>query len=75
MLTFLLMLALESVFGWLLLSRRRVGKEISATNRLEEQETKRLHTTPARTLTEPASSVIEQTTNQLKPIFTERKSK
>ena len=72
MFSFMLMLLVEGVFAWLLLRRK---KNVSDTNRLNEQATKELYSAPTRTLTEPVPSVIEQTTNQLEPIYIDRKSK
>jgi hypothetical protein len=74
--SFLLILALESMFIWLLLRRKKVGKEVSATNRLNEQARKELYTTPAAgMLAEPIPSVTENTTSLLEPIPRDQKSK
>lgn len=73
-LIFLLILALESIFMWLLLRRKKVGA--SAPNRLNEQTRKELYTAPpAGMLAEPIPSVTEQTTSLLEPVPREQKSK
>ncbi len=69
LLSFVLMLLVEGVFIWLLLSRRKVEKEESHTNRLNEQ--KEIYTAPARVLSEPTFqpiSVTERTTRSLDPV-------
>lgn len=71
--SFLLLLALEGVFIWLLLSRRRGEKEVSGTKQLNEQATNELYTAPARVLTEPVPSVTDHTTRTLEPIYSKRK--
>src|SRR5437870_10972556 len=58
LLIFLLMLVVESVFIWLLLSRK---KEVREAGRLNEQMTKELGAAQVRALPEPAASVTEQT--------------
>lgn len=73
--SFLLMLALEGVFVGLLFSRRKVQKEVSDINQLNEQEKKALYAAPARGFTESVRSVTEQTTNPLEPIYRDQKSK
>jgi hypothetical protein len=75
LLSFLILLALEGVFTWLLLSRTKVQKGVSQTSQLSEQTIKELYAPPARVIAEPVPSVIEQTTNQLEPIYREQKSK
>lgn len=75
MLSFLLILALESIFMWLLFRRRKVGKDASGANRLNEQARKELYTATAGMLVEPIPSVTEQTTSLLEPIPRDEKSK
>ncbi len=75
-LSFLLILALESMFIWLLLRRKKVGKEVKASNRLNEQARKELYNAPvAGMLAEPIPSVTENTTSLLEPIQRDQKSK
>lgn len=74
-LTFLLILVLETVFLWLLLRRRRVGKEINAFNRQNEQARKEFYAATAGVLAEPVPSVTEETTGLLEPVRRVRNSK
>jgi hypothetical protein len=76
MATFLLMLALEGVFIWLLLRRRKSEKEAGEASRPDERATKELYAPPVRELEEAVPSVIEQTTNRLvELIYRDQKSK
>ena len=75
MFSFVLLLLIEGVLIWLLLRRKKVEKEVSDINQLNEQATKELYTEPARVLTEPVPTVIEQTTNRLEHICHDQKSK
>ena len=70
LLIFLLMLAVESVFIWLLLSRKREARELG---RLNEQTTNELGAAQVRALPEPAASVTEHTTRAFEPVYSERK--
>jgi hypothetical protein len=67
--SFLLMLMIEGVLTWMLLRRKKVEKEVSAPNQLNEQTRKEIYTAPTRGLSEPtfqpASSVTEHTTRTL----------
>ena len=74
-LSFLMMLVVESVFIWLLLSRRRSVKEAGEAGRLQEQTTTELGEAQARALNPPAPSVTEHTTRTFEPIYSEHKSK
>lgn len=74
-LTFLVMLSLEGVFLWLLLRRLKAVKRTSEINLLNEKPATELYSAPARILTEPVPSVIEQTTNPLEPVYREQKTK
>ena len=68
MFSFMLMIMVEGILIWLLLSGRKVKKEISDTNRLNEQSTKELYTAPAQILSEPTFqpiSVTDHTTRTL----------
>ncbi len=70
--SFLLMLMIEGVFIWLLLRRKKVEKEVSAPNQLNEQTRKEIYTAPTRGLSEPTfqpvSSVTEHTTRTLEHV-------
>lgn len=74
---FALMIAVESVFIYLLLSRRRAGaKEAVADERPSARATKELDAArEPRTLPEPLPSVTEQTTRAFEPAYGERKPK
>ena len=69
MLSFVLMFMIEGVLTWMLLRRKKVEKEESAPNQLNEQPIKEIYTAPTRGLSEPtfqpASSVTEHTTRTL----------
>jgi hypothetical protein len=71
-LTFLVMLALESVFIWLLLARKRSAKEANNTARLMQQGPEEVGTANARALPQGRSSVTERTTHTFEPIYTEQ---
>jgi predicted amidophosphoribosyltransferase len=66
LLSFLLMFAVEGVFIWMLLSRRREAKGVG--------EAKELDAAQARALPEPSSSITEHTTRKFEPIYSERKT-
>lgn len=76
LLSFLSLLAAESVFIWMILSSarrtRRQEKEQDGTVELRGPATKEL-AEPAHLLTEPIMSVTEQTTRTLEPVSRERK--
>ena len=72
MLSFLIMLLIEGVFVYLLLSRRRDANEPARL--LQERATNELDAARVRALPEPLSSVTEQTTRTLAPVPTERTS-
>ena len=74
MLSFLIMLLLEGVFVYLLLSRKRADNAPGDTWRLKERATNELDAAQVRALPEPLSSVTEQTTRTLAPVPTERTS-
>ena len=73
-LSFLIMLLVESVFTWQLLHRKRGAEETSDTALLKEQATKELDVAQARVLPQPMPSVTEHTTRTFEPIG-ERKSR
>ena len=70
--SFLLMLMIEGVLTWMLLKRKKVEKEESAPNQLNEQAIKEIYIAPTRGLSEPtfqpASSVTEHTTRTLEHV-------
>ena len=72
---FLLTLAVEGVFIWMLRGRRDTTEEPGDTARLKQQATKELDAPQARELPEPVPSVTEHTTRAFEPIYSERKSK
>jgi len=82
LLSFLLMLAVEGVFIWLVLgkpklvhhyeSRQRGAQEVGETERLKEQAAKELGAAPARVLPEPVPSVTEHTTHAFEPALPKR---
>jgi hypothetical protein len=76
LLGFALMIAVESVFIYLLLSRRRGARVAGDDERPAGRETKELDAARgARALPEPVPSVTEQTTRAFEPAYSERKPK
>ena len=76
LLSFALMIAIESVFIYLLLSRRRTGAKEAGGEDAKGQTTRELDVgREARALPEPVPSVTEQTTRAFEPAYSERKSK
>ncbi|HWT01685.1 MAG TPA: zinc ribbon domain-containing protein [Pyrinomonadaceae bacterium] len=75
LLGFALMIAVESVFIYMLLSRRRGAKEAGGGEEAKGQTTRELDAAQARALPEPVPSVTEQTTRAFEPAYSERKSK
>ena len=67
--SFLMMLMIEGMLAWMLLRRKKVEKEVSDSNQLNEQTIKEIYTAPTRVLSEstfqPVSSVTEHTTRTL----------
>ena len=75
-LSFLLLLSVEGVLVWLLLSaRRRARRAGAAAARAPEQTTKELEGARAHALPEPVPSVTEHTTRIFEPSYSERKAK
>jgi len=74
MLSFLIMLLIEGVCIWLLVSRNRRPKEID-DGLAKKQATKELNPTEVRVLPEPMPSVTEHTTRAFEPVYNERNSK
>lgn len=74
-LIFVMMIAIEAIFIWLLLSRSRRAREVSDTTPANEHMTRELDAAQERLLPEPLQSVTEHTTRTFEPIYSERKSK
>jgi hypothetical protein len=72
---FLVMLLLEGLCLWLLLSRNQGAEETSDTARLKEKTTRELDPAKERLLPEPVPSVTDHTTRTFDPVYSERKSK
>ena len=68
LISFLLLLAVEGVFIWKLLSRKKGVKEAGDTGRLEGQAAIESGESKARLLAEPALSVTEHTTRALESV-------
>lgn len=75
LLSFLIMLAVESVFIWMLLGRKKSAKGVVNTKPFEEQAARELDDPKARVLLEPALSVTEHTTRTLEPALSKDKAK
>lgn len=65
LMSFLLMLAIEGVFIWMLLSRRRSAPEARDTKRLKEQAVKELGGAQQRANAAAVTTVTEDTTRAL----------
>jgi hypothetical protein len=74
-LIFMLLVAIEGVLIWQLISHRRGAKDAGDTGRLKELATKELDAAQARSLPEPLPSVTEHTTRSFEPVYSERNSK
>ena len=74
-LSFLIMLLVEGVFIWQLLSRKRGTEGAVDTMQSKEQTTKEIFEAQVRALPEHMPSVTEHTTRAFEPIYSERKSK
>ena len=72
LLSFVVMLAVEGVFTWMLLSRRRDAREAKDTGRRGEHATNELGEAKARALPDPLLSVTEHTTRTLETVDGER---
>lgn len=70
--SFVLLLMIEGLLTWMLLRRKKVEKEVSNTNQLNEQGVKEMYAAPTRGLSEPTfqpvSSVTEHTTRTLEHV-------
>jgi hypothetical protein len=73
--SFLMMLLVEGVFIWKLLSRGRGAEKTGEMALPKEQASKELDAAQARVLREAMPSVTEHTTRTFEPIYSERKSK
>ena len=73
-LAFLLILAAESVFIWLLLRSRMGGKEAGDKIKPQKPTLRDLDAASPRELPQPAISVTESTTRALEPSHSERRS-
>jgi hypothetical protein len=74
LLSFLIMLAIEGVFVWMLLGRKKGAKEVGDTGRLDKHTAKELGEAKARMLPEPPLSVTEHTTRTLEPVDRKHKT-
>jgi uncharacterized membrane protein len=74
LLSFLIMLAVEGVFIWMLLGRKKGAKEAGDTERLKKQTAKELGEAKAHMLPEAALSVTEHTTRTLEPVDMKHKT-
>lgn len=71
MFSFTLMMVVEGVLIKLLFSRRKIEKEASYANRLNEKAANEIYSAPARTLSDPTFepfSITERTTRSLDPV-------
>lgn len=75
LLSFLIMLSLETVIVRLLFRRRRDGEEESKTLAAKGRATNDLDAVPVRALREPRPSVTEHTTRAFDPSYLERTSR
>ena len=73
MVSFSLLIILEAVLIWLLISSRRTGREPGSLREVKESKTNELNEAPVRMLQEPLMSVTENTTRTFEPLYTERK--
>lgn len=73
-LSFLLLLVIEGTFIWLLLSDKKRAKKESYPELLKDQPAKELYSAPSQVLSEPGQTVTENTTRNLEPIYSRRKS-
>jgi uncharacterized membrane protein len=75
MMVFLLMVAIEAVFVWMLLSGRRAAAGGREAAPLKEQTTQELEGASQRALPDPLPSVTEHTTRTFEPAYRERGTK
>lgn len=74
-LVFLLLVAIEAVLIWQLISRTSAAKAAGDSKRQKDQTTKELDAAQLQALPEPLPSVTEHTTRSFEPLYSERKSK
>jgi len=74
-LMFLILILIEGVLMWRLPKRKRRAEEGRATALPKEQTTSELDAASPRALREPMSSVTDQTTRTLEPVYSEQKIK
>ena len=74
LLGFALMIAVECVFIWMLLSRRKGAGAAGEGAGAKENTTRELDAARVRALAEPVPSVTEETTRAFEPIYVERKA-
>jgi hypothetical protein len=74
LISFLIMLAVEGVFIWMLLGRQRGAKEAGNTEQLKKQTVKELGEAKGLALPEPAPSVTEHTTRSLDPVSSQHRT-
>jgi len=75
MLSFVLLVGIETVLVWLLLKGRRGAEGAVITKRVKKHTTNELLETQPRELTEAAPSITEHTTRSFDPILREENSK
>ena len=72
-LCFGLLLVLEGILSWLLITSWRSARLSTPERNIEERKTNELNEAPARMLQEPLVSVTEHTTRAFDPVYQERK--
>jgi len=72
LLSFALMVAIEGVLVWLLISRSRIPKTAGEIDQ-KQKDTSELGDAPVRQLHEPVPSVTEQPTRTFEPLYEKRK--
>ena len=68
LLSFLIMLAVEGVFIWMLFNRTKSPKQSSDSGQRKDQTTQELNETEPRALPEPALSITDHTTRTLEKV-------
>jgi hypothetical protein len=72
LLSFVAMLAVESVLVYLLLSRRHSARDTERKSQIKSSSTRELGVARERALAEPPLSVTEHTTRTLEPVYRNR---
>lgn len=75
LMSFFLLLAAEAGVIWLLWSRTRVRKETPANPELKEAAKKELSEARAEPISQPVSSVTENTTRSFEPVYRDPKGR